>query len=104
MDDDDGTLSVGDDVLAEEELGALLISAGGVPGDEFRLDGGSGRGWSFVSSYSRNWRYRGSGNSHSARNGQCAQLLGEGHVPRSFACDVCALMAVALTLDEWRLI
>ena len=38
------------------------------------------------------------------RNGQCAQLLGEGHVPRSFACDVCALMAVALTLDEWRLI
>jgi len=52
VDDDDGTLSVGDDVLAEEELGALLISAGGVPGDEFRLDGGSGRGWSFVSSYS----------------------------------------------------
>ena len=58
MDDDDGTLSVGDDVLAEEELGALLISAGGVPGDEFRLDGGSGRGWSFVSSHSRNCRYR----------------------------------------------
>jgi hypothetical protein len=46
VDDDDGTLSVGDDVLAEEELGAPLISAGGVPGDEFRLDGGSGRGWS----------------------------------------------------------
>lgn len=35
VDDDDGIFSVGDDVFVEEEFGVLLISVGGVFGDEF---------------------------------------------------------------------
>ena len=81
MDDDDCSLGVRDDVLAEEELGTPVIGAGDVAGDELRLGGDRGhRSRGIVGSEGGRRRHGDPGDGHGAGDGQCAHFLHKDHV------------------------